>query len=593
VDAYRSYAKLVPGDPNPYYGLAASLVALGRPGEALVAYDAFLARSAAQPRLAAWRQRAERERRELAVKVEREGLEQGVAAAVAAARKAAADGKPAEVEKGLRAALTRFPRAVALVDILVNLLIRQNRCGEALPILKETLAASAPYPGGAYRYALCLRLGGDHRAAEDWYRKALKAAPQDPDVHYGLAETLRLLGRRKEALAVYQRYVALEQRPEEQPFVAKARERITELQAGAEPERPVAAAPPGPAAGSIDPRVQAMLEARRRFEERQREAEAEAPARPATRQGPRPVAREPAGPDPRRAAADEARARREAARLEAEAARRAAAEEARRKREEAARQRAEAARQKAAAAQQAAARRKAERTADQVLAGKERTVEPAVREVLVARAEADEQQGKLPAALRIWQRLAELDPGDLAAAEGLARVGEKAGDARAAVAGLRALIQAKPKQVALYARLRAAEAKAGLPLTALPIHLLLPAEVIAARAALRSGRPADALAQADARLRTNASDAYAHVVRAEALLALGRVPEARVSADRASALGPKLAGPARVLGHCLLKVRDRSAALAQYQLFLARLAVDPTELPYADEVRALVTRLEE
>ena len=53
--------------------------------------------------------------------------------------------------------------------------------------------------------------------------------PKDPDGYYGMAETYSLLGEPQQAIANYEKYIALEKRPFEQKYVKKAVKKVDQL----------------------------------------------------------------------------------------------------------------------------------------------------------------------------------------------------------------------------------------------------------------------------------------------------------------------------------------------------------------------------
>lgn len=585
LGAYRKYLRLRPTDPHPYYGMARCAVATGRHGDAKVAYGRFIRLGIKDKRLTSWVLRAKRERDALIKRLTsgREAL--AIKRVLDKARKAFQSNQLLESERILKAGMKKMPKALALVDALADLLIRQRRCNDAIVALRAALRGKKPFVSGRYKLGLCLRLNKDYANAELAYRKVLKVKPRHPDAHYGLAETLRLQNKVAEALRFYKAYVIIEQRPMEQQYVTKARQRITELSKTlASMPRVAARVTPRPGVGPgprpvarrtviLDPQIRAMIEARKRMQRRQQGNDVESP-----RTSPR--------TSPRRAGlswAERRRQRRAEARRRA-AERRARAAEARRKRAEERRARAE-------ARKAAKRRKKAQRLAKRVLNGRSDQLNDETKTVLVEMAEQAAAQNKHARATEIYQRLSELRPQDMALVKKLATAATAAGQHKVAAGALAKLHKKSPKDLTLITRLRTAQRKAGLPLTALPLRLILSKEILAARAALRVGQTAQAITWAKAALRKNVSNGYAYVVLADVAVSQGRRKQALVYAKRALRTKPSLAGPYRIIGDYYLRLRDRTAAQRNYKAFLSRVARDPSEAHNRLRVKAISSRL--
>ncbi len=593
LGAYRRYLRLRPTDPHPYYGMARCAAAIRRYGDAQVAYNRFIKLGVKSKRLTAWVVRAKRERDALAKRLAKGHAAAAVKAVLAKARKAFQSNQLLESERILKAGLKKMPKALLLVDALADLLIRQRRCAGAIPVLKAALRGNKPFVSGRYKLALCLRLNKDYPNAELAYRMVLKVKPRHPDAHYGLAETLRLQSKIAEALRFYKAYVIIEQRPMEQRYVTKARTRIKELtkQLATMPRvtaRRVAArvgpgTSPRPVArrsAILDPQIRAMIEARKRMQRRQQGQNVDSP-----RTAPRPRARR-AG----LSWAERRRRARAAARARAEA-RRARYAEARRKRAEARKARAEARRARAEARKAARRRKKAKKTAKRILAGRSDKLNAETLTVLTGMAEQATAQNKHARATEIYQRLSELRPDDLSLVRKLAASATAAGQHKVAAGALAKLHKKNPKDLTLITKLRTAQRKAGLPLTPLPLRLILSKEILAARQALRIGQTTQAITWAKAALRKNSRNGYAYVVLGDAALAAGKRKQAVAYAKRAMGLKSSLAGPYRIIGDYHLRLRDRSAARRNYKGFMARVAADPSEAHNRARVKAMVSRL--
>ena len=591
IRAYTAYRRLQPKDPLALYGIGVSYQALGKDDEALKAYREFVAGAAGsqdKASLGGWIQRAQAESEVLEKKIALARTKEAVREALDAARKADRDGQPIEAEKLLKGAIEKLGQPPILGNELAGLLIRSRRFAEAIPVLRVVLGKQPTFFEARYRLALALRYHGDLAGAAEAYRAVLGQNPDHPDTHYGLAETLRLSGKLKEALALYSRYVIIERRPEEQHWVTKARGQIGEIQkqlAGASgvAARPV---PPGGKGGDpelegvTDPRIRAILEAKRRFQARQGGKDVDSPG-PVDRP---PVDRKPLVSDDRKGSrGDEAKRRREEARAKALEAKRLRAEEARRRKEEAARKREEARAREARAA--------AEKDALALLGGRKVAMSPVIGEILAEWAGQATGKGDHARAATIWKAISAARPGDLLALGRLAEAATAAGDHRLAAETYGALLMANPKEASLYLKARAAEAKAGLPLTPLPPAMALPQEILEGRRLLEKGKWPEALSIARNKLKATPGDGLSMVLEAEALFAGRYFAEAKAAAERASRAHPSLAGPHRVLGGELLRLRDRSAALAELTTFLRKLSGDPSEESNRAYVQTMVDRL--
>jgi tetratricopeptide (TPR) repeat protein len=586
LGAYRKYLRLRPSDPYPYYGMAQCASATGRYGDAQVAYNRFIKLARKDKRLTAWVLRAKRERDALVKRLAKGAAAASVKRVLARARKAFQSNQLLESERILKAGIKKMPKSLLLVDALADLLIRQRRCQDAVPVLQVALRGKKPYVSGRYKLALCLRLAKNYVGAEAAYRTVLKAKPRHPDTHYGLAETLRLQSKIAEALRFYKAYVIIEQRPMEQQYVTRARKRITELTAQlasaprVAPRRVAGQNPPRPGArpmAILDPQIRAMIEARKRMQRRQQGLDVDSP-RTSPRTAPR--AR------PRRAGLSWAERRR---RARAEARRRAAAR--RERAAEARRKRAEARRVRVEARRAAQRRKKAKRQAKRVLSGRTDQLNDETRTVLMNLASEASTQSNHARATEIYQRVLELRPQDVALLPKLAASATAAGQHKVAAGAYAKLYKKNPRDLQLIAKLRAAQRKARLPLTSLPLRLILSKEILAARQALRLGQTVQAITWVKSALRKNRNNGYAYVVLADAAAAQGKPKQAVAYAKRAMGLKSSLAGPYRVIGDYHLRLRDRTAALRNYRAFLSRVSGDPTEARYRLRVKAIASRL--
>jgi len=85
------------------------------------------------------------------------------------------------------------------------------------------------YPFGWYTLAFAYRRTGKHELAVLCYREYLELRPDEADPYYGLAMSLVALDRKDEAAAALERYLAVETRPGQREFVARARRELARL----------------------------------------------------------------------------------------------------------------------------------------------------------------------------------------------------------------------------------------------------------------------------------------------------------------------------------------------------------------------------
>jgi tetratricopeptide (TPR) repeat protein len=116
------------------------------------------------------------------------------------------------------------------------------------PVAKGELAQAL------FSLASASRKAQQYAQAADAFQRYTTLRPDEPAGYFGLADSLRQSGRPLEALAAYSTYVQKEDRASEQASVARAKERIAELQkvvrGGAGSPAPAAPAGPPPAAGA-------------------------------------------------------------------------------------------------------------------------------------------------------------------------------------------------------------------------------------------------------------------------------------------------------------------------------------------------------
>lgn len=146
-----------------------------------------------------------------------------------------------------RAAVAAAPSDPAGYEALGKLQLKAGDIDGAIATYRALVAAAPAYARGQYRLAFALRKADRLGAAADAYRAYIERAPNDPDARFGLAKTLEKAGDDAGALDAYRAYVRLEVRPSEAEWVARARTRITALEAAGQGSTPSPeTAPPEP-----------------------------------------------------------------------------------------------------------------------------------------------------------------------------------------------------------------------------------------------------------------------------------------------------------------------------------------------------------
>jgi Flp pilus assembly protein TadD len=194
IAAYRRYLALVPGDPEPLFGLGLSLQATGQITEARSTFERFV-HEAKAPALAPFVERA----RAALANMPASPLPTGPPPATTSAESCEAVMKAASYEEA-QICLTR----------VINL---------------------APTDVAAlYDLAFVERQLRHHAAAVRAFRAYINLSPNDPDPYYGLAAVLAASGDRSAAADALRAYLRLENRPSEARWVARAQRRLRALE---------------------------------------------------------------------------------------------------------------------------------------------------------------------------------------------------------------------------------------------------------------------------------------------------------------------------------------------------------------------------
>jgi tetratricopeptide (TPR) repeat protein len=130
--------------------------------------------------------------------------------------------------------------------------------GELEPVIQHLARVTLRHPRygfGWYTLGFAYRRTGRHDLAVLCYREYVELRPDEADPYFGMAMSLIALDRRGEAAAALDRYLAIERRPEQREFVARARRELARLRG---PER---ASGPGAAAWDLVRRALGRIDA--------------------------------------------------------------------------------------------------------------------------------------------------------------------------------------------------------------------------------------------------------------------------------------------------------------------------------------------
>ncbi len=165
-------------------------------------------------------------------------------------------------EERLVAATKQRPNeATAWLDLGAYRL-KEGRALEAIEALEQGVSLDPSSGVGLYNLAYAYRSVGRTKDAVATYERYLAGNPNDADAWYALAETNERLQRWGAAADAFDRYAATEERPTQQKWVEQARKRATELRAKAAPSStPDAASGPAKTAApptKLDPAIAAL-----------------------------------------------------------------------------------------------------------------------------------------------------------------------------------------------------------------------------------------------------------------------------------------------------------------------------------------------
>jgi tetratricopeptide (TPR) repeat protein len=119
--------------------------------------------------------------------------------------------KLAEAAAEYELALAVEPRLLEVLIELAAIRRQESDCERAAVLYRRAEAVRSTYEG-TYGLGVCLAAQGDHKAAVQELRKALKHDPQSASAHFGLGSSLQQLDEAADAARALERAVALQPR---------------------------------------------------------------------------------------------------------------------------------------------------------------------------------------------------------------------------------------------------------------------------------------------------------------------------------------------------------------------------------------------
>jgi len=138
-------------------------------------------------------------------------------------------------------AIDEDPDYLPAYEAAVRLWLRDEKFDPIIRHLARVTLRHPRYGFGWYTLAFAYRRTGRHELAVICYREYLELRPDEADPYFGLAMSLVELDRRDEAAAALERYLAVEQRPEQRSFVTRARRELARLRGDSPATTPGAA----------------------------------------------------------------------------------------------------------------------------------------------------------------------------------------------------------------------------------------------------------------------------------------------------------------------------------------------------------------
>ena len=148
----------------------------------------------------------------------------------AVARAMVEDGQRLALAGDRDAALGRYERAMEedpdylpAYDAAIDVWLSARRFRQLFVHLGNVTLRQPGYANGWYALGFAYRLTERYDLAIVCYRAYVDLRPHEPDPYFGLGMAHLELGHREDAVAAFQRYVAIETRPERDAYVRQAR----------------------------------------------------------------------------------------------------------------------------------------------------------------------------------------------------------------------------------------------------------------------------------------------------------------------------------------------------------------------------------
>jgi tetratricopeptide (TPR) repeat protein len=156
-------------------------------------------------------------------------------------------GKPDDAIASYQSAIKEDPEWLVAYDALAASLFAAGKFDDVVKKLKPIVDKHAEeYATGWYSLAYAYRKTGKLAESVEAYQHYLKLKPDDADAYYGLGKAQLGLDKKDDAVASFNKYIALEKRPSEQRWVEKAKQEVKELKdKGAKPSAKDEAGSPG------------------------------------------------------------------------------------------------------------------------------------------------------------------------------------------------------------------------------------------------------------------------------------------------------------------------------------------------------------
>jgi tetratricopeptide (TPR) repeat protein len=160
-------------------------------------------------------------------------------------------------------ALKATPNYAAALNSQGSALFKLNKKDEALASFKAATEADPSMKLAWFNLGYAARKTNDFAGAVVAYDKYVALDGNDPDGFYGLAASYQGLQQNEKAISYYEQYIAKEKRADQQKWVDKAKDAITQLKAAPVPAPAAVAAAPVAAATTPTAEPLTTLAARR------------------------------------------------------------------------------------------------------------------------------------------------------------------------------------------------------------------------------------------------------------------------------------------------------------------------------------------